>query len=135
MDTFDRTVPTDLPTTKAHLADALKAQGFGVLTEVDLQATFDAKLGEAHEGHTILGVCNPRLAKDALEVDRDVALLLPCTATLREVDGGTEIRILAPASAFELLDAGVRDRLAGLAGDATTRLRAALDAVEVGAAA
>jgi uncharacterized protein (DUF302 family) len=135
MQTFARTVPTDLTATKAHLADALQAQGFGILTEVDLAATFDAKLGEAHEGHTILGVCNPRLAKDALEVDRDVALLLPCTATLRSVDGGTEVRILSPASAFELLDADVRERLAGLGDDATRRLGAALDALEGDAAA
>lgn len=129
MRSLNQTIPTDLPTARRRLEAALKEQGFGVLTEIDLQATFEAKLGEAHEAHQILGVCNPRLAKDALEVSRDVALLLPCTATLRDVGGATEIRILDPEHAFTLADDATRSKLEGPAHDARDRLAAALEAV------
>ena len=130
MKALETTVPTDLATARQRLEAALKEQGFGVLTEIDVQATFKAKLDVEHEGHRILGVCNPKLAKDALDVDRDVALLLPCTATLREVDGGTEVAILDPEHAFTLADPATRERLAPLAADARARLAAAIDALD-----
>jgi uncharacterized protein (DUF302 family) len=123
------TVASDLATTHERLQAALQEQGFGILTEIDLQATFDAKLDERHEGHRILGVCNPRLAKDALDVNREVALLLPCSATLRETPAGTEVAILDPEHAFALADEATRERLAPLAADAKQRLGAALEAL------
>jgi uncharacterized protein (DUF302 family) len=129
MRALTKTVATDLATTHEHLQAALKDQGFGVLTEIDVQATFDEKLGVEHEEHRILGVCNPRLAKDALDVSRDVALLLPCTATLRATPAGTEVSILDPEHAFTLADEPVRERLATLAADAKARLDAALEAL------
>jgi uncharacterized protein (DUF302 family) len=121
------TVDTDVATTQERLRSALAEQGFGILTEIDLQATFAAKLDQVHEAHRILGICTPRLAKDALDVDREVALLLPCTATLREVEGGTEVAILDPEHAFTLASEETRDRLATLAADARARLRAAIE--------
>lgn len=129
MRALTKTVTTDLPTTHEHLQAALKEQGFGVLTEIDLRATFEQKLGVEHEDHRILGVCNPRIAKDALDASRDVALLLPCTATLRATPAGTEVSILDPEHAFTLADAAVRERLAPLATDAKERLGAALEAL------
>lgn len=129
MKSLKTTVSTDLATARQRLEAALKDQGFGVLTEIDVQATFKAKLDVEHEPHRILGVCNPGLAKDALDVDRDVALLLPCTATLREVDGATEVAILDPEHAFTLADDATRRRLAPLAEDARSRLSAAIDAL------
>ena len=125
-----RTIVTnDLATAQDRLRDALKEQGFGVLTEIDLQATFAAKLGADHEGHKILGVCNPNLAKTVLDADRDMALLLPCTATLRSVEGGTEVSILDPEEAFQLASDDVKNALADVAADAKTRLAAVVDAL------
>lgn len=126
MDPLRTTVPAPLAAVRDAVEVALKAQGFGVLTEIDVQATFQAKLGVAHEGHRILGVCSPSFAKRALDVDRDVALLLPCTVTLREVDGGTEVRVFDPEVAFEVAAAETRARLAPMAGEVKGLLAAAV---------
>jgi uncharacterized protein (DUF302 family) len=125
------TVPAPLAAVRPAVEAALKTQGFGVLTEIDLQATFRAKLGVDHEPHRILGVCNPQIAKGALDLDRDVALLLPCTVTLREVEGGTEVRVLDPESVFTLAAPATQARLAPLAADVGERLSRALAAIEV----
>ena len=117
MDPLRTIVPAPLPEARSAVEAALKAQGFGILSEIDLQATFQAKLGVAHEGHRILGVCNPNFAKRALDVDRDVALLLPCTVTLREVEGGTEVRVLDPEEAFQVAAPETRAQLEPLAGE------------------
>jgi uncharacterized protein (DUF302 family) len=125
-----RTIPRSLGEARTAVEAALKDEGFGVLSEIDLQAVMKAKLGVEHEGHRILGVCNPHLAKRALDVDRDVALLLPCTVTLRETDEGTEVRVLDPDAAFRLAAPSTQEGLAPLAEDVSERLARALDALE-----
>ncbi len=130
MDPLRVTVRKTLAEVRADVETALKSEGFGVLTEIDLQATFKTKLGADHEGHRILGVCNPKLAKGALDLDRDVALLLPCTVTLREVDGGVEVRVLDPGVVFELAAPATRAALAPLAADVSAKLGAALAALD-----
>ncbi|MDA8342792.1 MAG: DUF302 domain-containing protein [Actinomycetota bacterium] len=102
---------------------ALADQGFGVLTEIDVEATLEAKLGEAGPPVTILGACNPGFAKQALERDPSVALLLPCNVVLRDVDGGTLVSIVDPR---ELMDA---PGFEALADEAAGRLQLALDAL------
>lgn len=126
MDPLRSVVPAPLNEVRTAVEAALKAQGFGILSEIDLQATFQAKLGVAHEGHRILGVCNPGFAKRALDIDRDVALLLPCTVTLREVEGGTEVHVFDPAVAFQVAAPETRAKLAPLAGEVKGLLAAAI---------
>lgn len=130
MATLRTTLTHDLDAAHERLSAALAERGFGVLTDLDLRAILRDKLGVEHEPHRILGVCNPELAKQALDVDRDVALLLPCTLTLRQVAGGTEVRLLDPAEAFGLAAPATRERLEPLAEEARARLSAALAAVE-----
>lgn len=132
MDPFRTIVPAPLTDVRPRVEAALKAQGFGILTEIDLQATLKAKLGADHEPHRILGVCNPGFAKRALDLDRDVALLLPCTVTLREVDGGTEVRVLDPEVAFLAAAPETRAGLAPLAGEVRGLLANAMAAVRGG---
>jgi uncharacterized protein (DUF302 family) len=121
------TLRSSLAEARDAVEAALAAEGFGVLTEIDVQATLRAKLGAEHEGHRILGVCNPSLAKQALDVDRDVALLLPCIVTLRELEeGGTEVRVLDPKAAFTLAAPETRGRLEPLADRVADQLAAAL---------
>lgn len=91
------TLHQDLDTTADHVRSALAHEGFGVLTEIDVQATLRSKIGAQIEGYRILGVCNPRLAKQALDVDRSVGLLLPCTVVVREGDAdSTVVEVLDP---------------------------------------
>jgi LmbE family N-acetylglucosaminyl deacetylase len=104
---------------------ALKDQGFGVLTEIDVQATLQAKLGVTMEDYLILGACNPPLAHRALDLDREIGLLLPCNVVVR-ADGpdATLVQALDPQTMVQVTG---RPELKEVADDAATRLRAALD--------
>jgi uncharacterized protein (DUF302 family) len=106
-------VDGDVETVGVRVKDALKAEGFGVLTEIDVEATLRAKLGdrEADEvGPTrILGACNPGLAHRALMARRDVALLLPCNVVLRGMGDRTEVSIADPAAMVQVAGAELGD--------------------------
>lgn len=108
----------------AQIREALKAQGFGVLTEIDVQLTLREKLGEDIEQYVILGACNPPLAHWALSADRTIGLLLPCNVVVREAGDGTIVEALDPRAIAEV--AG-QPLLKDIAEDAAARLRAALD--------
>jgi uncharacterized protein (DUF302 family) len=105
---------------------ALKGQGFGVLTEIDVQSVLQEKLGEQVEQYVILGACNPPLAHRALSADRTIGLLLPCNVVVREAGDGTIVEALDPRAIAEV--AG-QPLLKDIAEDAAARLRAALDAL------
>jgi len=76
---------------------ALKEQGFGVLTEIDVKATMREKIDRDIEGYVILGACNPHLASQALDVDRRIGLLLPCNVVVRDGGNGrTVVEVLDP---------------------------------------
>jgi len=113
----------------ATVREALKAEGFGVLTEIDVEATLRTKLGDGQADEVgptrILGACNPVLAHRALMTQRDVALLLPCNGVLREQDGRTEVSIADPGAMVAM--AG--EELSGVAQDARERLERVLAAL------
>ena len=107
---------------RASVEQALKEQEFGVLTEIDVQATFKKKLGAEFRPYLILGVCNPKLAQRALSDDLGVGLLLPCNIVLWGEDDGTVVSIADPQAMFQV----VHDpRLQPIADEAARRLRAA----------
>lgn len=105
---------------------ALQEQGFGVLTEIDVQSTLKAKLGEDMEPYLILGACNPQLARQALQVERDIGLLLPCNVVVRGDGEQTFVQALDPQVMVSLPD---RPELQPVADEATKRFHAALQAV------
>jgi len=116
----------DLPFDEAveRVRSALAEQGFGILTEIDVQATLRAKLGEEIEEYVILGACNPALAHRALQVDRRIGLLLPCNVVVRAADGRTVVEVMDPQLMVRITD---QPALEAVADEAAGRLRAALD--------
>ncbi len=92
--------------------NALKEQGFGVLTTIDVKATLKEKLGLDMERYVILGACNPPLAHRALETEREVGLLLPCNVVVREVNGKTRVEIADPKAMLGIVGNPALDELA-----------------------
>ncbi|PYC82660.1 ABC transporter ATP-binding protein [Streptomyces tateyamensis] len=96
------TVATSFEDTVTRVRQALAGHGFGVLTEIDVQATLKVKLGEEMEPYLILGACNPALAKRALAEDRSIGLLLPCNVVVRGSEGRTVVQVLDPQTMVQL---------------------------------
>jgi uncharacterized protein (DUF302 family) len=117
------TVPDAFGDAVARVRNALKAQGFGVLTEIDVRATLREKLGEEMEDYLILGACNPPLAHRALASDRRIGLLLPCNVVVRAAGGNTIVEALDPAI---MVGVTADPQLKPIADEAARRLRSAL---------
>jgi uncharacterized protein (DUF302 family) len=111
---------------RVRVPDALKAQGFGILTEIDVKATIKAKLNRDFRRYVILGTCNPGLAHRALETELAVGLLRRCNVCLWEEDGGTVVSIAKPAAMFEIVKNAA---LQPLVGEVDQRLRDAIGQV------
>jgi uncharacterized protein (DUF302 family) len=112
--------------TVTRVRDALRSQGFGVLTEIDVQATLREKLGEEIEDYLILGACNPPLAHRALAADPHIGLLLPCNVVVRTEEGQTIVEALDPQT---MVAVAHQPQLQPVADEAAGRLRAALDSL------
>jgi uncharacterized protein (DUF302 family) len=111
---------------------ALKEQGFGVLTEIDVAATMKQKLGTEFRRYDIIGACNPPLAHQALSSELDIGLLLPCNVIVYEDEGGAVVGALDPREMMEMTG---NPELQAVADEARGRLEKALRAVESGALA
>jgi uncharacterized protein (DUF302 family) len=114
--------------TLAAVKDALKAEGFGVLTDIDVKATMKQKLGVEFRRYEILGACNPPLAHKALEIEMAVGLLLPCNVIVYEDDDGScTVGALDP---MNMMGFTGNDALKPIAEDALGRLERALKSLE-----
>lgn len=125
---FGTRVPGTVADARPRVEAALGAEGFGVLTEIDVQATLERKLGVRRAPYLILGACNPPLAHRAIEADPSVGVLLPCNVVLREDGDETVIEAMDPMAALGLVeDPGVRP----VAMEAAGRLRRVIESLEV----
>ncbi len=113
-------------TAKARVIEALKAEGFGVLTEIDVKATMKEKLDVDVPPHTILGACNPKLAHAAIEVEPDLGVLLPCNVVVYATDEGTRVTAV---NAGAMLGMVGNERLAPIAEEVQARLNRVLESL------
>lgn len=125
---FGKTVSTSYEDTLERATAALAAEGFGVLTEIDVQATLDKKLGVKTDPYVILGACNPELAHKALTSEPAIGLLLPCNVVVAQDGDDVVVSAASPKAMFAVV--GDKDNgLTTIAADAEERLRRALDNV------
>ncbi|MRH87527.1 DUF302 domain-containing protein [Nocardia sp. SYP-A9097] len=122
------TLHTDFADAVERTRKALSEQGFGVLTEIDVTATLRQKLGAEMEQYLILGACNPPLAHAALEVDRQIGLLLPCNVVVREDRSSADVIVEAMNPELMVQVAG-EPALRAVADQATAKLRAAIESL------
>lgn len=108
---------------------ALAEQGFGVLTEIDMKATLKAKLGEEMEDYLILGACNPPLAHRAVNVDRQIGLLLPCNVVVRAHPDDADTVLVEAMDPQVLVDVTGEPEMRPVADEVATKLHAAIDSL------
>lgn len=117
---FGKTVNQDFESAVESVTEALKAEGFGVLTEIDVQATLKKKLDEDTRPYRILGACNPQLAHRALSAAPRIGVLLPCNVVVRQSeDDSVQVEFMDPQAVLEMVNdaeihavaAEVRERL------------------------
>ena len=110
-----------------RITAALKTEGFGVLTRIDVKETLKAKIGADFRRYVILGACNPHLAFKSLSVELGLGLLLPCNVTVFEGDEGeTVVQVVKPQAMFEIIH---KPELEPLAAEADAKLKRALEAI------
>lgn len=117
----------DFETALTRVTEALKAEGFGVLTEIDVQATLKKKLGVDFRPYKILGACNPPLAHRALTAAPQVGLLLPCNVTVAQAEDGVEVAIVDPLAMLGFVNTPALEPIAEEARIKLARVAAALE--------
>jgi uncharacterized protein (DUF302 family) len=120
---LDVELPLAFNDAMGRVKDALKQEGFGILTEIDLRAAFREKLGREFRPYVILGACNPPLAYSAVSADATVGLLLPCNVTVESVgEQTTVVRLTNPEALLAATALVTSAELAGVARDAHERM-------------
>ena len=109
-----------------RVVEALKAEGFGVITEIDVKKTMKEKLDVDVRPHVILGACNPKLAHAAISVEPDLGVLLPCNVVVYETDGGTRVTAV---NAGAMLGMVGNDKLSPIADEVQERLTRVLESI------
>ena len=102
---INRLVPVTFEEAVARTKEALKAEGFGVLTEINVRETLKTKIGVDYPSYVILGACNPTLAHEALRLENKVGTMLPCNVVVRDAgDGQTEVAAIDPVASMQAID-------------------------------
>lgn len=122
---FSKTLEMGFEEALQHVETALKAHGFGIITQIDIAATFKAKLGEDFRPYRILGACNPQLAFQALQLEDKVGTMLPCNVVVQDAGNGrTEVAAIDPVASMSAID---NADLKAAAAEVQSRLKAVID--------
>lgn len=125
--TIDRVFEgADFDEIETRTREALAANGFGVLTEIDVSATMKKKIDVDMPGYKILGACNPKLAYQTIGLEPKVGVMLPCNVILRAVEGGVEVSAVDPQASMAGID---NDELTAVAGQVKDMLAKAVAAI------
>lgn len=124
---FNKEVDMPFEETLEVISEALKKEGFGVLTKIDVKNKFKEKLGIDFKNYMILGACNPTLAHRAILAEENIGLMLPCNVIVYERESKTVISIIRPTVAMEMIE---NNRLKQIAGDVEVRLKKVFDSME-----
>ena len=127
---FEVTLDAPYAESLERVIEALKEEGFGVLTRIDVHDAFKEKLGVEFRNYSILGACNPPLAHKALSSRPDAGLMLPCNVIVEESDGGTLVRIVDPASMMQAGGFEGDPVLQEVGGEAEVRLKRVAEALK-----
>jgi uncharacterized protein (DUF302 family) len=124
---FSKTVDVPFDQAVTRATEALKKEGFGVLTDIDVSATMKAKLGEAFRPYRILGACNPQLAHRALQAEDKIGTMLPCNVIVQEhPGGGVEVSAVDPVASMQAIG---NPALAEIAQEVQTRLKRVIESL------
>lgn len=120
--THDRLLAdTSIKEADRRVREALTAEGFGVLTEIDVKATMKKKIDADMDGYVILGACNPKMAWEAIDLEPRIGAMLPCNVILRSVDGGTEVSAIDPVASMSAVENPDLHNVAGQVRDMLVR--------------
>ncbi|HUI13508.1 MAG TPA: DUF302 domain-containing protein [Xanthobacteraceae bacterium] len=102
---FSKTLPIGFDAAVQRTIDALKGQGFGVITEIDVKQTLKSKIGVDFQNYRILGACNPKLAHEALSIENKIGTMLPCNVVVQELGPDrTEVAAIDPVASMQAID-------------------------------
>lgn len=124
--TFDRKIAGTFNDVVDRTIAALKKEGFGVLTDIDVSATMKAKLGVEFRPYRILGACNPPLAHQALQAEDKIGAMLPCNVIVQEKANGIEVSAVDPLAGMERIG---NPELSGIASEVAGKLKKVMDSI------
>lgn len=122
---FSKTLDLPFDQAVSRVTEALKTEGFGVLTDIDVSATMKAKLKQDFRPYRILGACNPQLANRALKLEDKIGTMLPCNVIVQQHEGGSvEVSAVDPVASMQAID---NPALADVASEVRARLKKIID--------
>ena len=124
---FSKKLHSDFPHAVERVTDALKQNGFGIVTEIDVKNTFEKKLGVGFHNYRILGACNPAMAREALLIEDKIGTMLPCNVVVQELpDGQIEVAAIDPVASMAAVDNTQLKQMAHQVGDMLRKVVASL---------